>query len=206
MATYQFSNLNETPPGMYRYFVPETKTWFRNFLAIQDLASAVRQHYKANQLPCPDNLAELIADQLCPDLPPERCTRVDGGPVTIGPLGRGMSFTDVVQGTKTLISWWWNGSNKVEIAEANRRAEICSRCQYNQQPTGCAKCNNPLMWLIKQFVGPGTTSFDSHLKACRVCKCSLRVKVWFPMEILLPHMPDDQKAALPDFCWLKHKP
>lgn len=202
MANFAFTNLTECPPGGFRYFVPETKTWF-NHLSLDDLKRALQAHYKANQLPCPGNLGELIADQLCPDLPPDKCVRLNPNVALHLPAGGNMTVNDVVAGTKNMLAFIAGGGEKVAPEEADRRALICSRCSWNRTPTGCRQCNSPLKALATAIVRPRPTAHDAHLNSCRICKCLLKLKVWFPLATLLANMPQQQKEQLPDFCWLR---
>lgn len=192
---YHIPNLDMTPPGGWRYFVPETKTWFRNYLALSDLVSALGQHYRANQLVPPSGLEQRIINAMCPELPPNWC-QYEGSAKP--PVSRPLTFNDVVTGTRILLSWQMEGRPKVSPEEADRRAEICARCDRNVQPSGCPTCNSPLRKIVEAFVGAEKTKYDNELRVCRECGCSLKAKIWFPLDLL-----QTDKTNLPDWCWLK---
>lgn len=194
-------NLETGVPGSWRFLVKETKQWFRNYVALGDLERDLAKHYKANQLPVPADLRQQIIDQICPDLPAGWCEYA-GRPLPENALNRHLTFADVLAGTRTIGTWLVGGCPRVEPQEASRRAFICARCQYNVQPSGCPSCNSPLHSVVNTIVGGAKTPEDANLRACKICGCSLKAKVWFPIDILRKYMSEGQQSLFPQWCWL----
>lgn len=194
---------NTTPPGQWRYLVPETGTWLRGYWALTDLMSDLTKHYVVNKLQWPGDgpMKQRVLSQLCPQLPKGYCKDSEA-PIGFWKRVR-TTFSELVQGTSTLGEWLRSG-RKVDPAEANERASICIKCPQNQEPEGCVGCNMPSVQnLVNSLRGGSRTPYDSQLRACNVCGCSLQVKVWVPSDIILKHTPASQLKEFPDGCWLK---
>jgi hypothetical protein len=113
------------------------------------------------------------------------------------------TFTNVLAGTLTIGTWLAKGRKFVEQEQADSRASVCAGCPENVEPQGCTNCNlSTLHEAVRSLIGSRSTAYNDRLKACKVCLCDLRSKVWLPHEALWPHMTEAQKAALPPFCWL----
>lgn len=182
------------PPEGFRYVDPVdgfvTHAWTYN-----DWVALHRSHLQANGRAEPDHLESLMQDQLCRTLPPGWCNYDD--PNRPRPTVS-LDWGTVANGLKTFSNWILNGCHFVTQAEADRRANICSRCYYNVNISGCSACQKA----VAETIGSRRTKFDYSLKGCAVCRCVLRAKVWFPQSIL-----DKENERLqeqyPDFCWLK---
>jgi len=201
-------NLEECPPGYFRYKVPETGKQFpdptgsNKYVSMGSLLTDLKNHYRANALPVPDNLSQLVQDQLCRFLPPERCHYESPHDRPVPILGR-LTFDQLLQGTKSVIGWALNGRSKVSETESDNRAATCVRCPMNVTPPGCPTCNSPLRTLLNSFVGNRPTRYDKAINACAVCGCSLKVLVQMPIETVKEHLSQQQIDALPDYCWQK---
>jgi hypothetical protein len=191
---------NTVPPDGYRFFQAETQTWIRapDYF---NLFVNVSEHRKANNLPLGTFWEAEIEDQLCQTLPPGLCKQVKPGEVR-NVFSR-IWWEEVVQGTQTVVDWAKSGFAPVDQTLANSRADICSRCYYNVQIGGlCAACQH-LQNLAARFTGGRKTTSDSFLRACAVCKCSLQVKVWTPIESIDKGTPDT--GPYPQFCWVRNE-
>lgn len=206
------NNPNMTVPGLFRYRVPETGFFLKEFYAWNDLEDAVVKHYRANKLPVPSDLRQLILDQLCATLPQGWCR--DGNQGFVG-FVRGLlhEFQRVLMGTTTLADWLIKaGGQRVDDAEVNRRGQICQRCVFNQPPIGCSSCNlAALNKVVERAIGGHSLPIDAQLEACAVCGCSLKVKARLPMEVLNRHITDEQRRQFPPAhngfvgCWLREQ-
>jgi hypothetical protein len=203
-------NVNESPPGGFRYRVPETGMMFKDFTSLYDLQNALVKHYSSNGLSVPANLPALIQDQLCLLIPPERCYSDD--PSVRSWAYYRLTFEEILSGTTNLVGWQLKGRPKVSEEESNRRALICAsgdptvsggRCRCNIDPTGCPSCNSSLHTIVNAFVGNRPTQHDAKLGGCFVCGCSLKSLIQMPAEIVVEHLSDEQKQALPEHCWQK---
>lgn len=186
------------PPGGYR-FVERGTNFEVKAHSFTQLVRAVAAHKRANNLPVTGQLDQEIQEQLCSHLPPGWCEYND--PFWNPGRGGSLNFNDVVLGTKILVDWFLSGKKRVEKSEADRRASICSGCPQNQLPIGCNSCNlNVLRGVVESIVGGKITTHDHLLNACGICGCSLKAKVWLPLELLKKHEPEGRQY--PDWCWL----
>jgi hypothetical protein len=192
MPTLALTNYRVCPPDGFRYVFPEdgyvSHAWTHDAWIADGAA-----HCQANNYDIPD-LAERMEEQLCKTLPPGWCNYDDPNrarPSTV------MHWDDVLRGTKQMATWVAGGMQYASQEESERRALICSRCYLNVYVSGCAACHA----LVETVVKDVKTKSDAHLKACAVCKCLLRAKVHFPMEVL-----DKENARVqelyPEHCWL----
>lgn len=189
------------PPGGFKYFQAETKFWITS-PTYPDLISRIRKHRASNNLPVGLRFLEEIEDQICQTLPPDWIDRDD--PVHRARAGFAVDFMNVLSGTGLLVEWFLTGRKKVEQTEADRRANICSSCFYNQPIQGCTSCNDGVLRdVVNKIVGGSVTQYDNHLRACKLCACSLKAKVWLPLELLVKRSSAELQEALPDWCWIK---
>lgn len=201
-------NFTTAPPGQWRYTVPETGQVFGPFPGIEQLIDQLRQHYNANGLSVPDRmtLTDKIEEQTCARIP-AYCG--DANAIAMEQEQNGNpnivdTFYTVMGGTKTLLSWLGNGRQLVEQDLADTRAATCAGCQFNITPAGCTNCNMSAFYnLIERIVGKRQTTSHEKIKACSVCHCGSRAKVWVPLDTILRNMPKVQQDKLPDHCWIK---
>lgn len=196
----RLSQPSTVPPGGFRYLQKETGTTIRA-ASSTELKGAVIAHRRANSLPVGLEVDREIETQLCEQLPPGWCDR-DGIPVLR--LGLMATFHQVLQGTAVMADWLAAGCGKVEPHEAERRAQICWRCEANVEIQGCSTCNLGALHNVVNRVAAGkATSVDHALHACAHCGCSNRAQIHLPLDILQRHIGDDLNSKLPDHCWKK---
>lgn len=183
------------PPDGFRYRQPETGKWSISE-TYDNWVKQAYEHIKGNQLPMPPNLQQVMEQQLCSTLPPGWCEEFD--PNRVEPLTR-MHRGDIIEGMKVFSIWFLQGQPFVDQVEAERRAAICANCYLNVQVEGCTSCHK----VAEDLTSKVSTSLDSKLQACAVCKCLLRAKVHFPLDILNTTDSDWKQNTYPDFCWLK---
>lgn len=155
-----------------------------------DLAKA---HLHANGRPLDLNLESDMQEQLCKTLPPGWCSYDD--PNRPRPTVS-LDWGTVKNALVTFGTWIAQGCKFVDPIEADRRAEICSRCYLNVPVSGCAACQK----LIGDTIGERKTRFDYALKGCAVCKCTLRAKVWFEQSTL-DKSNEKVQSMFPSHCW-----
>lgn len=189
--------LNDTwgpcPPGGFRYVDPEDG-FLAHAWAYVDWVNVQMAHLQANQRSIPPNLGELMQTQLCQSLQPGWCKYDDPSrprPSTV------MGWNDVLAGVKTFSRWMAAGAKYVPQAEADRRASVCAKCYLNVNIEGCSGCQAA----VQEVVRDKHSKFDNSLRACAVCKCFLKAKVHFPMDILDTEA-DKVQEMYPGFCWL----
>lgn len=197
----QLPNKTYSPPGGWRYKVPQTGQTFRGVSEYQ-LLCELQAHYRANQLPLPDGLNDLIEQFVC-EQEPDYCTDAHGQPIHDGKRTFTHNIRTVLQGTATLFTWLVKGEGLVPAPQAEARASICVGCNFNAEPQGCTSCNSKVMRLaVEKVVGTRRTSFHNQLRSCRICSCQLAAKVHLPLPSILRFMPEEQLSQLPSHCWI----
>jgi hypothetical protein len=183
-----------SPPDGFRYVFPQDG-YVAHAWIYQDWIMEAVKHCQANNITPTDTLPADMEEQLCLSLPPGWCNYDDPQRPRINPS---MTWDDVKGGLSTFAAWIAQGLQYVSQTEAERRALICSRCYYNISVQGCAACHAAADAVVRAK----KTKHDSYLRACGVCKCLLRAKVWFQQETLDPGA-EKLQDLYPDFCWLR---
>jgi len=183
----------DCPPDGYRYVDP-VSGFVAHAWNYADWINEEKAHLRANNREIPATLEADMQHQLCLTLRPGFCLYDD--PNRPRP-SVGLSWNDVSSGLKTFARWIAKGCKYVSQAEADRRAEICSRCYLNVGVSGCSGCGQA----VKEVIADKKSKYDAVLKSCAVCKCFLQAKVHFPIETL---DTDNEKMQemYPGFCWL----
>lgn len=130
----------------------------------------------------------------------------------IRPPSPARKIANLAVGAVVNIEWIASGSEAVPQEQANRRAEICSRCPKNPpEESGWEKwfsipaANAIRLAIEKKNDFKLVTPFDASLKVCNACDCPLILKVWTPFDKFFHKMPQDQKDALNKenpMCWI----
>lgn len=182
------------PPNGYSYEQKETsiKLTADNF---GQLVTRVADHRRANNLPVPFNIADIVEAKVC-EQRPELCE----GYVPKPPPNQKLTLNSAIRFTRTLVA---AGGKRVENqAEADQRAAICAMCPDNIEPEGCTGCSSSIIKKTVEFmVGSRKTSYDSTLKSCKHCGCFNAAQVWLPLDALQKTITNSENEALPDHCW-----
>lgn len=191
-----------TPPGEFDYTQPETGGHFHSHDWVA-FSRAVRDHRLANHIPISPQWEEELVDQMCRDNPKWPCRRIDAA----RHKRKGFSFAAAMGFLNFLKSWVLKHQGQyVSQEEAERRAAICARCDFNKPMShGCGGCMTALLRAISTLKGGRKTSKDSELNACQICSCSNAVQVWMPIEPLVEAAPQDVRQTLSNisWCWKK---
>ena len=184
--SYRLLTTNTVPPGGWRFFESQTGEWFKGGDYLM-LVSNVQKHRRSNNLSRQEEaqVAEDVQDQICKHAGHEWCEHMKAGQ-----WGFSIDFDKIKAGTAALVGWAataFSGQDPyVDQGEANRRAEICSKCCANQAIKGCYGCG--LADRIREFLvdakGARSTPFDDKLQACLVCGCANQAQAWIKPEIL----------------------
>lgn len=199
-----------SPPGGHFFFITPTGQRFGGngiYPSRVALRSAMRSHCVSHHIPIPTD-AE-IDEFMCKEMPPGVCVDAATGMDVWQPdrssSGLNLSFSQVIQGTRTLGYWATHGRPRVEGALAERRASTCSSCAENQPVSGCEGCNlRAMLDAISSVVQGQATTKDGLLGACKLCGCHLRAKVWLPLDILLKYSSSQQMELTKErapHCW-----
>lgn len=189
---------NLVPPDRLRYVLPngikveaaDRPTWYRH----------IRERYRDNGIPIPDNLEQIAQDQWCRTAPPGFCKHEDGA--GFEGVNVRLQLGDYFRGMDVLMSVTLSGDPLVSDEIAESRAAKCAACPANITVPGCAPCMK-IPDMIMKINGAKTTKADPFLKTCACCRCATSAKVWVKAEILAK--ADDatimaQMRSMPD-CW-----
>lgn len=180
----------------YSYTVPQTGiTLYSNTMF--KLADMVRTHLDANGF-----YTSIISQA---EIENEWCKTHDGACMEDSITSRPMILQQVITFTRTMLLNLAQGGKRVDQAEADRRAAICSGCEFNMAPSGCAPCLNSgaAAATVGVLIGDRKTSSDSTLQSCHICGCMNKAQVWFPLADLQGGMSQTLKDTLPSNCWKK---
>lgn len=200
-------NRPEVPPGKFVFTVPETG--FRvEALAKSELFRIIETHYKANGLTLPEDWKAQVEDRICQGLPPGWCSFVDS---------RGEEFVTykqcevtremLLKGVASLATLVWEtfkGNDiYVDEREANLRAEICVKCNFNVSVQACMGCKGmeTLVNTVGKIKGSRTTEWDGYLKNCCKCGCRNEAIVHIKKEILISGHSEQDMLQYPQWCW-----
>ena len=194
------------PPGGYQYRVPETGAVIKSG-SMPELMRAIAKHCVAMDIGVPSN--ETVEDQMCVRMGKsmeQYCVDVKSGQQSLYPPGRpdcgSLTVASVIDATKILFRTKLSGP--VSGAMAEKRAAICSKCEWNQDVAGCKGCSSPALRAVAEsIVGGSTTTHHDDLNTCCLCGCWLRAKVWIPKEILKDYpKPIEEVKKWAPHCWL----
>lgn len=207
MKRYRYRNLyKQIPPGNYQF--QHEDGFIDKHLVFTELVNLVQKHRSANKLPTIGNLVDVIQDQDCRRVPDGYCEEYDDEhpQETLIPtrlFKQGISKTEVITATRTLVSWVLNGGKKENEVEIQRRIGICVNCQFNVA-TNCSSCTmNTLRDLIAKVVAGKEYPGDEKLQICYWCGCANKAQTRLPLEALQPYLSDETNAKLPEHCWKK---
>jgi hypothetical protein len=182
------------PPGGYSYTQEETGQTL-GADSFHQLVARVVAHRKANNLPVPFNISDIVEGDIC-----KHRKELCHGYVPAPPKNKLITLDLALRLTRTLVA---AGGKRVESqAEADQRAAICAMCPDNVEPQGCSGCKSNLIKKAVEFiVGSRETPYDNLLKSCKHCGCFNAAQIWLPLEALQKTMVDGENEALPDHCW-----
>ena len=201
----RFPNYTNSPPGGWKYVVPETGKTIGPFSGRKQLQDILGGHYHSSGYTMPSDILDKVEAQICGNYP-EYCGEPPKGYVE-----------RLVAGTKSLYHTFSAARRCLVILVSNRagsgerpsqelresRAKTCAECPMNQEIQKCSHCNmETLNSLINKLAGTVKTQYDDQLKFCAVCHCNLRAKIATKHEAIWNHMPKSQKDRLPQACWL----
>ena len=111
----------------------------------------------------------------------------------------------MVNGASTLALWLGSGGMCVSQETAQKRTDICLVCPMNQEGNQITESVAQAIKEqveLKNHLGLKTQGIKS-LKSCKACDCFLPLKIFVPLERILPN--EDEKSKLHPACWLLHE-
>jgi hypothetical protein len=166
----------------------------------QQLIQAVIKFRADNVIPIGDVEAE-VEEYICSNFP-HMCHRVPGASVTVE-----VKYSlpkQIVTLTDRMLEWLDSRIENHSIenlelkSEAERRAEICSRCPYNVRwNSSCSTCVDAVNRMSTILRCGQDTRPGKKLRACQILGHENRAAVWLRRSNLASS-PD-----LPSHCWLR---
>lgn len=207
--TYQkLINTNMVPPMKFSFTVPENGYKIENQMNIEDLFKKVKAHYNDNGIPLPSDWKDRVEDQICRRLPSGWCKyNGEGSPDGFSPL---ITAEAILKGLKGLAAMALTSAKGEEVYvsqdEAERRANICSRCYFNMPSNFCGGCaaGQAITSLVSKVKGSRATSYDNQLQACGICGCRNTAIVHVNRNMLLKGEKNETTNSRPDWCWVKN--
>ncbi len=196
------------PPGKFNFTVPENGFKIHSIMSLEELFKRVKQHYQDNDIPLPDDWQDRVEDQLCKKLPAGWCN-YEAGESGVG-FQPNLSGEKILKGIQSLSSMALSAAKGEEVfvsqEEANKRAEICSRCFYNMPSNFCSGCGigQAITSLVAKVRGGRKTDSDSSLQSCGICGCKNEAIVHVNRNLLLKGEKNETTSARPDWCWVKN--
>ena len=202
-------NLTNCPPGGWEYKIPETGKSVSGS-NLNELLARIQSQYAGAGYQVPADIEMKIEAYMCglermqgycEDRVHSIFEKVEKSLIRSGSLAH--TFHAAVQCLRTLISHIGGTGEKITQEKAESRAGVCAGCSKNQDVAGCKNCSKGIIGqLVQRVIGARKTSHDGQLKFCEVCHCYAAAKVWVKHEAIWKHMPESQKKALPEECWI----
>lgn len=164
------------------------------------LLESVRSYRKANGIPIGLGFVDEVEKVICEQMPDE-CEEHNGKM----PL-RKRTLSDIIAGSRVMLSHWWNGRKLVTREESERRARICVSCPMNQTfVKSCTGICPELKQVVTSIVDAQGTQYDINLHSCQICGCYLSAAIWVPLDVQLNPLPEEQKEQFENVpnCWKK---
>lgn len=186
------------PPrgGLWKFVHPVSGVKFSS-PQINALKYSIFKHEEANGYE--KSTDEAVESQLCANHPAS-C----GANSLRASETRHLHFTDIVRGTRVILSHKLAGSPLVSHERAEQRASICATCKKNvSYSKPCSGFCPELDDMVNALVGGFGTIYDDKLKACAVCACSNVAQVHVPAEFLALGVTEAMMVEfeqVPD-CW-----
>lgn len=180
---HKLNDTAQTPYCGWVYVVPETKTPLEAncFIALVD---KTMENYKINGIEKDRALVDSeIQDYICTRIPNGLCKNFVNHFVS-SPL-------EILNAHASIRS------NKFETQEvAEKRALICTTCEYNSAIKGGVR-GNGLPEMLSRM--KKTTTHDDKLHLCAICKCFIRIIVHVNLETFNKLIKTP--AKYPKNCW-----
>lgn len=179
----------------YWHHVKQTNVVFVS-MDWRGLVKAVVAHLKGNELPVPADINFEMMVEYCYNTGSPNCAEEDGNEGE-----RQHYMTMASRFLRAMEDAVVNGL--VDQTEAERRAEICSKCPKNtdEKFRWCMGCSaQTAAAKVARFTLGRSTSYDDRLKNCSVCHCVNNLKVHVRREAMdYPELRDKWWSD----CWMR---
>lgn len=186
-------NLHVTPPGGWKFRIPEALSPRLQGTLITAPTLAELRNQMASILRNNDEAYDEDAfhQALCLQLPEGYCESCGDEGIS-WPEHQPMTARKVLGFFLTMILWYRRGHRFVDITEARRRYEICSRCPKStpipppdMEKEGCESCGaggSARKFLYELVKERGSLAEGRPVLYCTLCGCDLSVKCHFDIK------------------------
>jgi hypothetical protein len=205
MIEYTYTDKSVCPPGEWKYKHPTTGISFKGY-DYGTIKKAYVNHCLANNLPLTPDWEEQFLSDMCKQNPKwgQKCIPTSMKRI----VRRRLSLQAVLAFLNMMKSWAMKTLTGqaafVTQGEAERRAEICTRCPNNVTlQFSCGACMAGVLTLINGVLGDRKTSLDNYLGACLTCSCALKAAVHVPLNVQHEGLTDELKEDFKQIthCW-----
>ena len=114
----------------------------------------------------------------------------------------------IATGAAILSKWWGDGGSPVDSKLSQTRADVCLKCQHNSRHTLWDELERPVANTIRALLKLKSgmqlhTSGENELGTCKICWCSLPLKVHAPIKFIAEETEDEVLRELPPWCLIK---
>lgn len=174
--------IDQVPSVGFSFRDPDTGKEFKgsNYKSFEDLEYHVQHYRTQNNLPQIENFRECWEHYICSNYPTNKnmCCPVEAA------ISR--KFIQYISGGVAYLKLaLQKEENKfVEKEEAQRRADLCLKCQLNRKNYGHSFAHYYTDKMMAKSVGNRRVDNWQNLFTCMGCSCILNSKVWFNGKIV----------------------
>jgi len=157
----------------------------------------VLKYRSGNDFEIEDNLADIIEDWICHQIPESFTSAYDK---STGPVITNSSAATVTGVTRLLLGLFRkNGRVKVSKELAKARADICRVCPQNKKDAACLSCQGLAHWVRGWVKGPAEN--EEKLFVCRACAIMNIAQIYVPINVIKPLMNEVMMESHDPDCW-----
>ena len=169
--------------------------------SLQNLVRLSATHRKANEIDVPINFAEFVEDWICRRIPEDFVEGLGKSAKKKRRPGTGVLTLGTVQAASTIELHAHRDAGRICVSppEAERRAQVCLKCDMNSSSTACMSCRGLVSW-IRGWIH-GSTTVDKRLYVCKISAIMNIVHVHMTESALASCTPDKMVELHPEHCW-----
>jgi len=184
------------PMATRRYTDPDTGAVFTGETAKSIVKQVVNHRVNTNTPVDPDKVQMEVEDYICSQLP-TWCQRQREP----GKIKKEYTREDVLAFVAA-VSGTIEAGGVVDQQTAEKRADVCLQCPYNQKLAGCDGCNG-IASTVFNLIGARRVRNMGSLRSCGICGCALKAKIWVPDNVLKDTARiQNNMEDFPSWCWV----
>ena len=186
----------EQPHGGWKFTVEETGVTFTGPTS-EILRTRVKDHLRANSLPLAPDFNDWFNNELCQQMNLGHPFCGKPAPKPVPGMLPYLTFGVATRFIKTLYNVI-KDRKFVEVAEAQRRLDICMQCPLAVDIGGCKGCT-AIFRLAEEFAGDRLLETPKEKEFCGACACKLNLKVLIANDTL--DRAEPERPAYWGNCW-----